>query len=1232
MKKKWFGAIAVCCAFISAAPVQAQQYADPVVETVTPNLAEDGTGGGKYYIYHVAFNRWLSAGARSGTQLIVDTVGQEITLVYGEERPGLYGQKPKVSGKGWIFNMLNGPTNDNRFHEVYMTGINTAYVDCGTEGHTLFDIIKNEDNNYYRIKVVEQDTTFSKWEGVTYERCFWGVVATDTANWAVQPMVDKVQAGMETGEQDWQFVTPDAYARYMAKKELQKALNYAVESGYTDRRQYETVYNDPDADAADVEEATCALQQAVNDQLGAGATEEKPLDFTYLITNPDFDQDGLGWTDTETSVALGFGNDGNSYTDPDDPSIRMSHFCEKYQAAPASTPMYTYQVLHNMPQGRYRLGAYTLAYNQANYQGNNEGVYLFADSYRAAAHTVEFDGVADKEDTNPPVPCPRNVTVDFYSRGGDITIGMMSTENTACNWMGFDHVTLIYLGNEGGVREAVLNEVENMEQYLTEVGETAICSSATMEEFQQAVNHSRELAENSATTDEELDAALMLMNSQRDSVEASISYYANAKATMDRIATELMGDGSYQEMGLTFPQTEAFYFSMDEAYNGRTLTVAQINGMWDEANRIFREELAGYFASGDITDLTGMMINPDFSNGASEGWEKTGNGNLGNGGETKVSEVWNGKDWEVSQELQNLPEGFYKISAQAFYAPYSLAGNAATSGKWHASYGETNDQVNAIKGFIFANDASSPLCHIAQYAQDSNYDMSNDFYVLDGMAKAPQLEGKFVPATLSGTSVVFAADAKNYRDSVSCYVGEDGVLRLGVRMSGVTEDNAWVAYDNFEVTYLGLNDTQSAKSTINAKLSEANTLSGQSCMVSEAKAGLLDAISTTQKFVMETTEITGEQFVQIMDELNTAIENFNTANETFGKLEELVKMYLPQKNAFLARYDADLVEELMELVSEVNDMIAANTPYETLDEVTAMTEDINVVYGDMVSAGIDFTTGTKDEPVDVTGMLKNPSFQEEVNDSIIFNYRGWNVENEQGNANVGDSVFEFYNTKFADIHQAVYGLKKGYYRLALSGFYRDGSNEEAAVAHHNGTEDIRAYAYATTPESMYEVTGKPLASQLDGVHNLLYAASDVQLDDSLFNDGEIYHIVPNDRAGARAAFYWGEYEVTMSFYVEKDNDPIYLGVRKNDGVNMDWTCIDDFHLYYLGDGEENRPDDMGSLTGVEETVTENVAEVVASQWYTLNGVQVSQPGQRGVYIRVDWMSDGSKKAVKVMVR
>ena len=114
-----------------------------------------------------------------------------------------------------------------------------------------------------------------------------------------------------------------------------------------------------------------------------------------------------------------------------------------------------------------------------------------------------------------------------------------------------------------------------------------------------------------------------------------------------------------------------------------------------------------------------------------------------------------------------------------------------------------------------------------------------------------------------------------------------------------------------------------------------------------------------------------------------------------------------------------------------------------------------------------------------------------------------------------------------------------------------------------------------------------------------------------------------------AAFEDGKYEGNFSFRVEEGEEPV-LGVRKIGKITNDWTCFDNFRLYYYGDGDANMPDDF--VSSVEEAVADGKATVVSSAWYTINGVRVAEPKQRGIYIRQDKMSDGTTQSVKVMVR
>ena len=69
--------------------------------------------------------------------------------------------------------------------------------------------------------------------------------------------------------------------------------------------------------------------------------------------------------------------------------------------------------------------------------------------------------------------------------------------------------------------------------------------------------------------------------------------------------------------------------------------------------------------------------------------------------------------------------------------------------------------------------------------------------------------------------------------------------------------------------------------------------------------------------------------------------------------------------------------------------------------------------------------------------------------------------------------------------------------------------------------------------------------------------------------------------------------------------------------------------------EANRPeglDDVDISDGISDNVADEKSTVVGSAWYNLNGTRISRPTQRGIYIREDKMSDGTKKTLKVLIK
>ena len=387
------------------------------------------------------------------------------------------------------------------------------------------------------------------------------------------------------------------------------------------------------------------------------------------------------------------------------------------------------------------------------------------------------------------------------------------------------------------------------------------------------------------------------------------------------------------------------------------------------------------------------------------------------------------------------------------------------------------------------------------------------------------------------------------------------------------------------------------------------------------------------------TELTQESYAVNSEALNAAIELETESRAAATKLEATATGHDNKFNGTegVEGYDkyigTDEYDVLLELVSDEVLLAIDERSLVDLAQIESFMQRMNEAYCKMVATQVDFSGASKDTPVDVTGMITNPSFEEMDADTQekASSDTGWECNKVDGNKlKAEDLVYEMFNIGDVKLYQTVYALPKGYYRLTYNGFYRGGDVVPAALTRRDSTEEVlNAKVYVETASEKLSV---PLASIFDHVTLYSYDSGDIVLADSLFPDMRdmMYHTVVNGKVGARKAFEDNAYEGAFSFEVKEDGEGVTIGVEKDAVITNDWTCFDNFHLYYLGAGEANRPDDIPN--GVEDAVADGKATVVSSAWYTINGVRVAEPKQRGIYIRQDKMSDGTTQSVKVMVR
>ena len=810
--------------------------------------------------------------------------------------------------------------------------------------------------------------------------------------------------------------------------------------------------------------------------------------------------------------------------------------------------------------------------------------------------------------------------------GGIITIGYV-VQGANSTWSAVDNFTLEYMGKSGSsevnIREILNQNIESAEaQYAQYTGANKAFSESEKVKYEEMIAAAKEAYQNTSMDDGTLTGVITSLLARMDTLANNVAAYETLNQKIKEL-NEAYNETPYAEAGL-----EDYEVYLDEVlqagYDNGTFDVTELDSIQPRADRIFRESVVKALADGTTDNVTGLMVNPNFA-GSNDGWTKTGDGDFKNDG-TRVSEVWNGQNWEVYQEISNLPQGSYKITMQGFYSPSSQNKNS-----WQEGWGQEGDETNNILGYLFGNDASEPLLHVTACPQEENVAENCEEVTWTDDAS---LAGKWLCHGKNSAQEIFEQNSENYLNATTCYVGEDGKLRVGVKMSGVSWGAAWVIFDNFQVEYLGADNMEGAQTALDALVREANgMLASEVLTTQEAKDGLNKAIEAASAV----GELTPEVYKEQTEALNAAIKFGQESMDAATALEDKVtahdkKLSGTGEASYEEYSNTEGYDELYDLTIEIFDKIDGEGIFTTLDEINDYSVRLDKTYSKMLSGHIDFTTANKNEPVDATGLIVNPSFQTktENNKGEIVDAAsadGWLVESLKGGSGVKDAkVYEIFSDS-SEVYQPLYNAPAGYYRVVMNGFYRAGGFIDAGVARRDSADAQNAELFVKCGDGNWS---EKLPSIFEHVSELKYDISDVALPDSLFPKSDmLYHFIVDQPAGAALAFEDGEYECDTYFYVGEGEEPV-LGVRKTDMLTNDWTCFDNFRLYYYGDGDANRPD--GFVDGIDGVSADGAVTVVSSVWYTINGVRVDGPKQRGIYIRQDLMSDGTKKAVKVLVK
>ena len=489
------------------------------------------------------------------------------------------------------------------------------------------------------------------------------------------------------------------------------------------------------------------------------ATIENGIDATFLLPGANFgrnDRRVQSWkvSDNCTNYNLSGGNNENNCA-------------ESYRSVFTIS-----QTLTNVPDGIYSVAAQGFYRHDLNSGGNLP--YFFANDEKRtfplqegsennmATASVSFsNGLYEIE--------PIIVVVT----DGILNIGIVS--ETADNWCIWDNFRLTYYGEEENV---VIDRLKLRYNELVTKANQLLLDEANQSDY------ARQLLEASLAlpheTRGELEAAI---DSITNSLSISMTIFnAMSKYLDQRDRYTAITNQTEVYMGSTAKSTFDSYVSELDALAIQAASATAI----DDYRAQLRSAISTFLSNVDIHkgyafDLTGLIYNPMMQD--TEGWEGSKPRILWEGVSYQNGEFYE-VDFDLYQELTDMPAGNYTLKVQAFERP----GNNATT------YSNYVNGIDHSQSCIYINDGQTRIKNVMDESSETQLFMGGT-----SLADYQRPDGRWVPNGMEGAHIYF--DRGYYENEVLVHINE-GTLRFGFRCVNHAS-YSWTLFSNFRLYYSG---------------------------------------------------------------------------------------------------------------------------------------------------------------------------------------------------------------------------------------------------------------------------------------------------------------------------------------------------------------------------------------------------------------------------------------------
>lgn len=871
---------------------------------------------------------------------------------------------------------------------VRAKAVDDIYVDCaeGDLAYSYWTLTPKDGNDF---------TISTNSSGL--DNMLLGVDLTSD-NKTVLFLVDPAEISAENIQITWNCVSLEAYTNYQAAYEvyataqtLNDKIAEAEELGINVDG-FKAAYNNTSSSLEELNAAIEGVQAAINDFKENNASPSNPQDLTSTyIPDADFElNQGAGvW--------------------------QRTHSAQNYQTS--GTP------------GKMGDSTYFLeAWNGSNFSGKMyvpitglpNGVYQFSLSVatNGTAATYVYAGNDSVKVTTGATMTP--YTVFTKVEDGALEVGYyMPTASQG--WVGIDDAKLLYLGNS---KDSYAYWAKTMMESAPKYDDETLAQASLLEEYNSLI----ETDPYTLGSAEEVLAFYNNYTAKLNELQENVAAYAEYKNLGDQI-------DELSTAGYAGKEADELYDykldSYDDIINSKNLSTEEIIAETEKVKIMIDDVKKKCLAPG--TECTNLLTNPNYDNGMT-GWEYDKNyaepawGGLASNHDC---EKWNA-NFDFYQIVNDVPNGVYELKVQAFYRP-----TGSTSESYSNYISDPN--TDPILAYIYGNSTKKAICNIGAYSYNENLE-NNCTECTDASGNTV-----YVPNGMNSASNAFTQG--DYENTLK-FVVTDGTLKVGITSTEGTASGRWTLWDNFRLTFLGMDEE-----VLSALLAESKIEAEQ----------YLDATMGKEEFdalekAISAEPASGTEIFSAISDLDKAVTNAKASISAYEKIEDGLNQLSNAIDTFESTAPEATLEEAQVLYEKISEGLENGTYNAT--EANGKIEELNYMCAKLRVPNTD--GASESNPIDVTCVIINNSFEDTDNVGWSWTNGGDTGIKEISNATYtvsnadGERVFNTWSGSIPetglDVKQTILALPAGIYEVKA--LLASDANNIVSLAANEVSEDF----------------------------------------------------------------------------------------------------------------------------------------------------------------------------------